>query len=273
MKKITYILICLIIVFSTCVTVASAEELKAEVYVNISDKGALAVTYEKVTVTDIDDDGALTINDTLVAAHDAFYKGGAESGYASAESEFGVSIVKLWGDTSGSYGYYINNASAWSLADPVKSGDLVSAFVYTDTLGWSDSYSFFDVNKVDAKENESITLTLSVAGFDESWNSITLPLKDAAITINGEKNDYITDKDGKVSISLESGGRYVVSAVTEETIIVPPVCIFSVSEAENDGNVNEIPEPGDTSNVFVFIIIALASLITVFVIGKGIYER
>lgn len=272
MKKITSILIGLIIVFSTCVTVANAEELKAEIYVNIFDKGTLAVTYEKVTVADIDNDGALTINDTLVAAHEAFYKGGAESGYASAESEFGVSIVKLWGDTSGSYGYYINNASAWSLADPVKNGDLVSAFVYTDTLGWSDSYSFFDFNKVDAKENESITLTLSVAGFDESWNSVTLPLKDAIITVNGEKTDCVTDEDGKVTISFKSNGRYVVSAVSGESIIVPPVCIIEVSETENNSN-NEIPQPGDTANVFVLIIIALASLITVFIIGKGLYER
>ena len=247
--------------------VGAEEALSAELYVSISDKGEIAVSHEKITVTDIDADGALTINDTLFAAHQAYYSGGAANGYAFAETEYGISIVKLWGDTSGSYGYYLNDASAWSLADTVKDGDYVCAYIYSDTVGWSDSYTFFDKKAVNAESGEEITLTLSVSGYDDQCNVVTLPLKSAKITVNGEKTEFVTDENGKVTLMLEEEGSFVISAVSDETVIVPPVCVVNVSANENEGD-EEIPKPGDNGNIILFVIIAAASLGTAFIFAK-----
>jgi hypothetical protein len=60
----------------------------AKISVTIADKGNLVMSQEEVTVTDIDGDGTLTINDTLYAAHEATYEGGAAAGYGSAMSSW-----------------------------------------------------------------------------------------------------------------------------------------------------------------------------------------
>ena len=52
---------------------------------------------EKITVADNDGDGALTINDALYAAHEKAFTGGAAAGYASVQSDWGLSLSKLWG--------------------------------------------------------------------------------------------------------------------------------------------------------------------------------
>lgn len=205
----------------------------AKVSVTIADKGTLAVTQEEVTVTDIDSDGALTINDALYAVHEAAYEGGAATGYASATSSWGLAITKLWGDTSGSYGYYVNNASAWSLTDPVKEGDAVYAFVYADQTAWSDTYSFFEKNAVEAAAGEEVTLTLSYNGYDANWNTVVAPLEDATITVDGVATDIVTDTEGKAVIKMEAGS-HVISATSTVKTLVPPVCMATVAPASTD---------------------------------------
>ena len=204
----------------------------AEVYVTIANAGKLEVAQEKVTVTDVDEDGALTINDTLVVAHDVYYEGGAEAGYASANTDYGLSIAKLWGDTSGSFGYYVNHASAWSLADVVEDGDYVNAFVYKDAAFWSDTYCYFDVNTTTGTAGEDITVTLSMAGYDANWNPIVLPAADATITVNGETTDVKTDAEGKATIQIAQGGTYVISATSDTMTLVPPVCVATVASTD-----------------------------------------
>lgn len=231
----------------------------AKVSVTIADKGALVVTQEEVTVTDIDADGALTINETLYAAHEAVYEGGAAAGYASAMSGWGLSITKLWGDTSGSYGYYVNNASAWSLVDPVKDGDTVYAFVYADQTAWSDVYCFFDKKSVEAAAGEEVVLTLSYNGYDADWNTVVAPLAGATITVDGIATETVTDAEGNAVIKMEAG-NHVISATAADKTLVPPVCIAEVAEAPaaddeadtNDPVVPEDPEqnePGQNDNV------------------------
>ena len=71
--------------------------------------GGLELANSEVTVTDIDGDGALTINDALCAAHESYFKGGAAAGYASEMSDYGLMLTKLWGiENGGSYGYYVH---------------------------------------------------------------------------------------------------------------------------------------------------------------------
>ena len=243
-KRIVSMLTVLAMVLAMMPAMAFADSAEtAKVSVTIADKGSLVMTHEKVTVTDIDADGALTINDALYAAHEATYEGGAAAGYGSAMSSWGLSITKLWGDTSGSYGYYLNNASAWGLTDPVKDGDSVYAFVYADQIAWSDIYSFFDKNTVDVKTGEEVELTLSYSGYDANWNTVVMPLEGATITVDGVATDAVTDAEGKAVIKMELG-NHVISATSAAMTLVPPVCMASVEPADNgtqeDGTQDEI---------------------------------
>ena len=154
---------------------------KADVYVTIADQnGNTPVAAKKITVSDIDMDSALTINDALYCAHEEYYDGGARAGYATKKTEYGLSLDKLWGSANGgSYGYYVNNASAWSLTDPVNEGDYLAAFCYTDLKGWSDHYSYFDKFNTTADTGEEFTVTYNEAAYDKDWNPITLPVEGA----------------------------------------------------------------------------------------------
>lgn len=231
MKKTLTALLSGILATGALVVTASAEA-SAEVYVSVADEnGSLALAREKVAVTDINGDGTLDIDEALYAAHEAGYSG--EDGYEAYDGDYGRAIKKLWGvDNGGSYGYYVNNASAMSLNDTVKDGDHVYAYLYTDLTAWSDTYSFFDTDTAKAGQGEKLTLTLSAAGFDESFAPITLPVEGAVITLNGEATGYVTDSEGKVEISVSDTGSVVISAVSDTMTLVPPVCIAEIPEKE-----------------------------------------
>ena len=110
MKKLLSITLAVLMLVSTFCLTAFAEDAvpaSADVYVTIADNnGKLALTQEKITATDKDNDGKITIDEALLAAHEAKYEGGAAAGYASAMSDWGLSLTKLWGvENGGSYGY------------------------------------------------------------------------------------------------------------------------------------------------------------------------
>lgn len=258
-------------------TVTSDEVIKA--YVTISDKdGRLAMAQEEITVTDIDKDGYITINDTLYAAHEKSYDGGAAAGYASAVTEYGLSMTKLWGaENGGSYGYYVNNGFVTSLTATVKNGDFVNAFVYTDLTSWSDTYCYFDKNTATVNTGDEITLTLSAMGYNADGKITATPVSNAVITLNGEKTALKTDKDGKATIKAENAGSLVVSAVSDAQILVPPVCLLTVNakaevKADTDTNsgadinnkdntsTEEIVKTGDSSAVLLIAMLSLASV-------------
>ncbi|MDD4774318.1 MAG: hypothetical protein PHZ09_12080 [Eubacteriales bacterium] len=220
----------------------------AVVYVTIS-TGELAFAREAVTVTDTDGDGVLTISDALRAAHEAGYDGGA-AGYAVEDTEWGASLTRLWGvETGGSCGYYVNNLSAMSLADAVADGDSVSAFVYTDTTGFSDVYCYFDTGSVAAAPGEPFTLTLSAAAFDENWNPVVKPVAGAVILIDGSETSFVTDAEGKVTLSVP--GSSIVSAGSDSAILVPPACIV-------DTDIVTAPQTGDCTLTLSVIAAGLA---------------
>ncbi len=221
-KNLSVILAGAVLAGMTGVT-ASAEENTINVYVTIADdKGQLALAQQEVTVKDLNEDGIFNIDEALTAANGA---------YGSSATEYGISIDILWGvENGGSYGYYVNNASAMSLGDEIKSGDYINAFCYTDLTTWSDTYCYFDKNNT--SENE-FSLTLSAAAWDENYNPITVPVEGAVITINGEKTEFVTNAEGKADITIDGAGSYVISAVSDTQTLVPPVCTAYVSETEN----------------------------------------
>lgn len=195
------------------------------VYVTIAN-GDLVLSQAKVAVEDVDNDGALTIADALYLAHENAFDGGAEAGFKAEIGQYGLMLTKLWGVENGvGYGYYVNNALAMGLADPVADGDYINAFVYTDLTAWSDTYSFFDQS---ACEPGEATLTLYTVGFDENYVPVHNALSGAELTINGEKTGVLTDENGRAVITVQEGD--VVSAVCETGVLVPPCCVCRAAE-------------------------------------------
>ncbi|MBR2832528.1 MAG: S-layer homology domain-containing protein [Oscillospiraceae bacterium] len=192
------------------------------VLVAISVKGELVVPGDAVQVTDRDSSGDFNIDEVMAAAHDAYCPGG----YASAVGDYGLGMTKLWNDDSGNFGYYVNDAGAWALTDPVKEGDFVYAYVYADGTGYSDQYAFFDSRVLASGENETtIPLTLKAMGFDANWAPVEQPVAGAVITVDGKETEFVTDAEGKVTVTVSGYGRTVISAKSDKTLLVPPVCV------------------------------------------------
>ena len=254
-KTLAIILTLAMILGTTCLAVSADEGVK--VYVTIADgKGEIVVPHNSVEVTDIDEDGAITINDALTAAHAKFYAYGADEGYGTFMSDYGLSLGKLWGEENGgSYGYYVNNASAWSLADPVNAGDHVYAFVYTDLTAWSDTYSWFEKATVKADAGEEITLTLKSAGFDADWNPVENTVEGAKILVDGEDTGVVTDADGKAVITIADAGKAVISASSDTMTLVPPICVATISDG--DAVTATLPNTG-VASTFAFVGCGLA---------------
>ncbi len=235
--------------FSNTVTANAADAknaaVSADVTVTMVDKGEIAVGKDKnktlmaevpVHAVDLNTDGKIDINETFKAMHETYCPGGFES----SVGQYGLSVDKLWGDTSGSFGYYVNNNSAWSLADEVKTGDSVKGFIYKDGIKWSDQYSWFDVNKCNAAVGKEVTLSLKAYEFDENYNPVEKAYAGATLgTVSADGtftafSNAVTDKDGKAAISFDKDGTYVVSAKAPEgaSALVSPVCIVTIASAD-----------------------------------------
>ena len=230
MRKIAGVVCCLSILVSLFSFMVFAEvNPLPTIFVSIADEnGKLVLAYEKVSLSDTDGDGILTVGDALSKAHESYYEEG-KTGFSSEKTQFGTSMTKLWGVVNGgSYGCYINDVFAMSCADVVKSGDHIYAFVYTDTVTFSDSYSYFDIQSITAKRGDTVTLTLCSSGYDESWNICSAPVANAIILINGLDSGVRTDENGKTYITVDSRKDIVLSAYSNDQTITPPVCIISV---------------------------------------------
>lgn len=212
------------------------------VFVTISN-GSPVLINERVALSDLDGDSKTTVNDALIAAHE-------EGQYGYAESAYGLGITKLWGVENGSgYGYYVNNAPCMSLSDEIKNGDSVYAYVYTDTVTFSDTFCYFDKSELSAVKGESITLTLTKTGYDADWNFTSSPFANATITINGENTQYKTNENGKVTVKFDKSGDFIISAVCDGMVLVPPVCTAEVTS---------VPETFDASLVYILALLSSA---------------
>lgn len=215
----------------TAVTASAADTITVDV--TISNAGTLTVPAQSVTVTDRNGDGKFDLDEALYAAHEAYYEGGAAAGYRSAESDYGLSMEKLWGADNGAFGYYLNDQFAMSLLDEVKAGDRVAAFVYSDAVSWSDSYCYFDqTNMQDAKQGDEVSLKLSKFTFGADGSASAVPASGAYITIDGKKTAYQTDENGAVRVRLDQAGEQIISAVSDQDVLVPTALRVTVAAAD-----------------------------------------
>lgn len=244
-KKMTRSILTLALSVILCVCliptkVAGAEPVDIDVYVTISDSGYFAATptgediaYKKITLTG---QSGYTVSDVLKKVHDEYYPGGAAAGYA--ENTYGWATM-FWG-TTGTYGapcgYYVNNASAGGTTDPVNDGDHVYAFLYLDTSTYTDKYTYFSEINVSAEEGTAVELQLAGTGYASGYSPVSGPCEGAQIYVDGAvQTGVMTDSDGKVSLTFDTAGTYVVTAWgvgkvgTEESFITPAYCKVTVS--------------------------------------------
>ena len=254
MKKTSILLLALSVLLCPLQFSAAAEA--TTVTVTIAVEGKTTLHAMEVTVTDADGDGALTVSDALYAAHQAAYEGGAEAGFeAYVHKDYGLSLGKLWGNTSRNFGYYVNHASAWGLSDPVKDGDVVDAFVYADGKNFSDQYTFFETSV----EQGVLTLTLWGAGYDADWNPITTPVAGAKIFLDGEETEIVTDENGKAVLTPTAGEHLIAATLAGKTIVPPAVRV----------NVPKTPvQTGDEGVIMSTVLFAAAFAVVLTVLGR-----
>ena len=248
MKKTGIILCTAALAFQAVAISASAEEASAKVYVTIGNAGKAVGAAEAVTVKDRDNDGKLTIDEALYAAHEQFYNGGAAAGYASETTQFGLSLKTLWGVTNGGgYGYTVNDVFSMGLADEVKEGDYLNAYDYQDLEKWSDRYAYFDVRSLpDAKQGDTVTLQLTELAYDAQGQVAKNPVANAVITVDGAETAYKTDADGKVDLKLEKAGDVQISAKADH-ILAPFVLRADVQAAETTAAPDTTAAPETTT--------------------------
>lgn len=240
-----------------------------DVQVTIAVSGKVVMAQQTVTVTDVNNNGIFDVDDALYAAHEVGFEGGAEAGYASEDTAWGLSIAKLWGDTSYAYGYWLNNASCWSLEDVVAEGNALVAFVYQDGTYWSDAYTKLDKLSYTVEALENLTVTLEMAGYDADWNTVFAAHGGAVLTVYDSElkavdvADYtVTDNgDGTYTVKIAKAGTYYLVASDGDPITVPAVSAVTVAE-KNVENEPEIPdvETGDHSVNAVWMGLLVVSL-------------
>lgn len=162
-----------------------------------------------------------TIDNAFTALHETYYTDGT-SGYRTTQMDKYTAVTKFWGVESEYVGYYNNNNFATGLAESVDDGAHLVLWFYQDT-SWSDTYTYFDKTTATVACGNALDLTLMQEG--------GTPLSDAIITVDGaEVSGMTTDAEGKVSLSFEEGGTYIVSAKSADSYIVSPVCIVTAIE-------------------------------------------
>ena len=236
-KRLLSLLLALTMALSLATTGAwAADQDSIQVTVTIANQGAIAVGKNNtlmaqvpVTVTDRNQDGKFTYDEAMAAAHKAYYEKG-EAGFAMK----GNSCEMLWGNETTSLGFYRNNTmTGYINGESVEDNDDLTAFVYQDQKNWSDQYCFFDQTTVTVKSGESLTINLKGVGFDENWNTVSSPVKQAGLGVyyggTFRTRNVSTDANGNGTISFYKAGTYVLSAKKDGAYLIPPVCIVTVT--------------------------------------------
>lgn len=268
MKKITKIAISLIITvllsLAVCIPAFAVPLLSPiNVTVSIIDAGTYKVTKKSISVGDENLDGDIDIDDALYKAHELYYTGGAAQGYASADGQYGRYIAKLWGNTTGAFGYDVNHKGAKSLDGKLAEGDVICAYIYTDQTTWSDIYTYFEPTSYTGVAGTPVTLTVKAIVIDpQNWQPKTVALDGITVMFNGKS--YLTDTNGQVKVNADAAGTYLAQTMTNNTLtIVPDITEIALSAAPvtttAPTRTNKNPKTQD-SNTEISVIFAISIL-------------
>ena len=217
----------------------------------VKDKNGEYVAESEITLQGKE---SYTLDDAFKEAHDLFYDGGAEAGYGTEIGDYGLSVTKVWGDTSGKFGYQMNlgTVSVWGPTQAVNDGDYIDLAVYENYYPDTESYAKFDAYTKETA-NGKTELTLFESYYGENWETLFKPCANAEILIDGEKTGIFTDENGKANLTVYLPGTHIVSAkktkelvnvLTEEKVTVnaltAPACILNVDMSYDDAIIHSI---------------------------------
>ena len=242
------VLLCVLMLLSALSFTVYADTNEITAYITISmygnivnDKNGNPVAEAPVVLTGKD---SYTLDDAFYAAHEEYYDGGAAAGYASGDSELGLSVTKVWGDTSGKYGYQLNFGATNVLGptQAVNDGDYIDLCVYENYYPETESYAKFDAYSKTVVNGKAELTLYEQCDYGENWELIFGPCAGATVYVNGEPTEIVTDENGKCTVAFEEYGKYIVSAKkTKElydkieettnivTAITAPACVVTAA--------------------------------------------
>lgn len=222
--------------------------------VAVSKDGTTEIYKTPLTVTDIDDDQDLTVNDAFITLHELYSQKGKDD-FASSYGSLG----KLWGIETYDVSYVVNNVPSMSLLEKIDDNDVISAFFYRDTADWaySDLYTYFENDTVSTKTSTDVEFT--VKGLAVMSNADKIP-KGATVTVydsNKTKVDSLSTtvgENGKFKLNFTNTGNYTVEVSgncsysgnfwgTDKEFtsasVVPSRCFVTVTENSGSGGTTQ----------------------------------
>lgn len=189
----------------------------------------------------------VTVLDVLAAWHAAQYKDAFKANptdYLAVSDGF---INKIYGIETYSFGFCVNDqipGSASAAEAVVSSGDSISVFMYGDLKQYKDIYLYFENVPETIQAGEKLDLTLwgmHPMDYDEKGNlkpaSVQKGYTVAAVDANGNAVvSAITDENGKISLTIPSGGTYQITVVkapkdsTESAYILPKDIVMAIGK-------------------------------------------
>ena len=253
MKKNLIRVFCLVLILTLAVGVLpamAADEIT--VYVSVSAQGVPAQTKDgaPASLLAVKVPAGSTVEAAVIAAHAKYCPAGAE-GFQMAESDWGLSMVLIWGSADGVGGYYVNGVMPMDNVRNVtaNNGDVIELVLYRED--WSDSYARFNTWYAEVTPGVPLTLSLTHEAFDENWNPAPEALTGAKVKTLDGKELGVTDAEGKITLFFDAPGSCIVTAETADLAITAPCCYVSVTGAA--GLISPAPQaktyvvkPGDT---------------------------
>ncbi len=259
MKKIISLILSMAMVLSSlCITgfAAESESNEVTVYVTVSKYGEIVTDKNNcpVAMTPIELSGAqaYSLDDVFRALHTNLYEEDI-SGYETATGDYGLYVIKFWGDTSENFTYQVNfgEADVWGPTHEIENGDYIEFCINKSLYPNTEVYTRFDKTSVETQPGESVDFVLLQGEYTADGLSFT-PCTDAIITINGIATENTTNEEGLASVSFDEYGNYVVSAVktklvNDETVtaIEAPVCVVTVTDTPE----TDIPSDAPTDDL------------------------
>ncbi len=246
MKKIISFILSLVMVLSSFGVITFATENENNVitvYVTVSKYGEIINDKNgspvAMALVELSGKVSYVLDDAFKMIHADLCENGI-SGYETATGDWGLYVSKFWGDTSENFTYQVNfgEEDVWGPTHEIEDGDCIEFCINKSGGLDMETYTRFDKRNVEIQPGETVDLVLTQSEYTADGMAF-FPCADAALTINGEITESITDADGGASVCFEDCGEYVVSAsktklVADETVtaIQAPVCVVTVSDAE-----------------------------------------
>lgn len=172
------------------------------------DEAQTLLNFAPVTVSDVNNDGKLTMYDGFYCFHEQYHKNGA-AGYTDNNW-----VSKFWSNDTQMVSYGRNNRWVYSSSEEIADGDSLCLYTYQDTNQWSDLYTYFDSLTATAVEKTNTTFTVNGYSFFGSGRNADAIAAPVGATVTATCGDTVltttTDSNGQFSFTFPSAGTYII---------------------------------------------------------------